>query len=301
MNALLFIACVFIWGSTWIALTFQVGQVDPIVAVAWRFSLAVVCLGLWILISKRSFRMPLRIHMKAVSVGFILYTLDYSFLYAAQQYMISALLAVLSSSVIYFTVILRRVLLKKPIRLEVVIGATFGLIGIVLIFLPEFAKMSIQDGLALGLLWAAISFFCAAVGNIISENILEEGTPVVQMNFYAMGYGLFFMYGIGLISGASFSFPQRPDFYFALVYLALFGSVLAFGAYMKLLQRIGSDKSTYVVLVYPIVALGLSTLFEGYQWTFMAAVGVCIVLAGNAVAMGKCNRYLNIAESGETS
>ena len=297
MNALLFIACVFIWGSTWIAITFQVGQVDPVVAVAWRFSLAVICLGLWILISKRSFRMPLRIHIKAITVGLFLYTLDYSFLYAAQQYIVSALLAVLSSSVIYFTVILRRVLLKKPIRLEVVIGATLGLVGIVMIFMPEFAKMSLQEGLALGLVWAAISFICAAVGNIISESILEEGTPVIQMNFYAMGYGLFFMYGFGLISGASFSFPQETDFYLALVYLSLFGSVLAFGAYMKLLQRIGSDKSTYVVLVYPIVALGLSTLFEGYVWTLMAAGGVIIVLAGNAVAMGKFNQMLGIGEN----
>jgi drug/metabolite transporter (DMT)-like permease len=84
------------------------------------------------------------------------------------------------------------------------------------------------------------------------------------------------------------------DFYLALLYLALFGSVFAFGAYMKLLQRIGSDKATYVVLVYPIVALGLSTLFEGYTWTEMAAAGVLLVLLGNAVAMGKLNRQLNI-------
>jgi len=294
VNALLFIACVFIWGSTWIALTFQVGEVDPVVAVAWRFSLAVICLGLWMLISRRSFRMPLRIHLKAVTVGFFLYTLDYSFLYAAQQYMVSALLAVLSSSVIYFTVILRRVVLKKPIRLEVLVGATLGLIGIVMIFMPEFAKMSIQEGLTLGLIWAAISFFCAAIGNIISESILEEGTPVIQMNFYAMAYGLFFRYGFGLISGASFSFPQQSDFYLALVYLALFGSVLAFGAYMKLLQRIGSDKSTYVVLVYPIIALGLSTFFEGYVWTLLAGIGVLIVLAGNEVATGNCNSLFGI-------
>ena len=296
MNALLFIACVLIWGSTWMALTFQVGEVDPVVAVAWRFSIAVVCSGLWILLSRRSFSMPLRIHLKAASVGFFLYTLDYSFLYAAQQYMISALLAVLSSSVIYFTVILRRVLLKKPMRLEVIMGASLGLVGIVCIFLPEFAKMSLQEGLALGLLWAAISFLCASIGNIISENILEEGTPVIQMNFYAMGYGLIFMYGFGLISGASYQLPQNNDFYFALLYLALFGSVLAFGAYMKLLQRIGSDKSTYVVLVYPIVALGLSTLFEGYVWTGLAAFGVVMVLVGNAIAMGKLNKTLRINE-----
>jgi drug/metabolite transporter (DMT)-like permease len=281
-----------IWGSTWIAITFQVGEVDPVVAVAWRFSIAVACLGVWILLSRRSFVLPFRTHLQALFVGLFLYTLDYSFLYAAQHYMISALLAVLSSSVIYFTVILRRVLLKKPIRLEVVIGATLGLIGIVCIFLPEFDNLSIQEGLIAGLIFAGISFLCAAIGNILSESILEKGTPVVQMNFFAMGYGLIFMYGFGLISDVSYQLPQGSDFYWALFYLALFGSVFAFGAYMKLLQRIGSDKSTYVVLVYPIVALGLSTLFEGYIWSGQAAFGVVLVLIGNAIAMGKFNNAL---------
>lgn len=294
MNALLFIACVFIWGSTWIAITFQVGHVEPTVAVAWRFSIAVILLGAWMLITRRSFHMPTHIHIKACVVGLVLYTLDYSFLYAAQQYIISALLAVLSSSVIYFTVLFRWLFLKKPLRTEVIIGATLGLLGIVAIFWPEFGKMSAQQGLTLGLLFALISFVCASVGNILSENILDEGTPVVQMNFYAMGYGLFFMYGFSVLSGADLSLPSSPDFYYALLYLAVFGSVLAFGAYMKLLQRIGSDKSTYVVLVYPIVALGLSTLFEGYTWTVIAAAGVALVLIGNAVAMGKLNRVLGI-------
>ncbi|MBT0587898.1 DMT family transporter [Alteromonas oceanisediminis] len=289
MNAALFIACTLIWGSTWIAISFQIGEVEPVVAVAWRFSIAVVCLGLWCLLTRRPLRLPAHIHVKAALVGLFLYTLDYSFLYAAQQHIVSALLAVLSSSVIYFTVLFRRVLLEKPMRMEVIIGATLGLVGIICIFMPEFTKMSAQQGLALGLLWALISFTCAAIGNIISERILDEGTPVVQMNFYAMGYGLIFMYGFGLVSGASYTLPTEPDFYIALFYLAVFGSVLAFGSYMKLLQRIGSDKSTYVVLVYPIVALGISTLFEGYQWTAVAGIGVVIVLLGNAVAMGKLN------------
>lgn len=294
MNALLFVVCVLIWGSTWIGITFQVGHVEPVVAVAWRFSIAVVCIGLWMLITRRSFRMPTQMHLKALCVGLILYTLDYSFLYAAQQHIVSALLAVLSSSVIYFTVLFRRVFLNKPLRKEVIIGATFGLVGIVLIFSPEFVQMTAQQGLMLGLLFALASFVCAAIGNILSENMLDEVVPVMQMNFYAMGYGLFFMYGYGAFTGASFTYPESTEFTLALLYLALFGSVFAFGAYMKLLQRIGSDKSTYVVLVYPIVALGLSTLFEGYQWTIAAAVGVILVLFGNAIAMGKLNRQLNI-------
>lgn len=287
MNAILFTICTLIWGSTWIAINFQIDAVAPIVAVAWRFTIAAMCLGAWCLLTKRSFAVPLSVHKRAALAGLFLYCMDYTFLYAAQQYIVSALLAVLSSSVIYFTVLLRWLCLKKPIRIEVVVGASFGLVGIFLIFWPEFANMTAQQGLALGLLFALGSFLSASVGNILSESILDKGTPVVQMNFYAMSYALVFLYGSALLSGTSFTPPSQPDFYIALLYLAIFGSVFAFGAYMTLLKRIGSDKSTYVVLLYPIVALVISTVFESYKWTAYAIAGVVIVMLGNAIAMNK--------------
>ncbi len=286
-NPLLFLATVMIWGSTWIAINYQINLVDPAVSVAFRFSIAAAILGFWCWLRNLPLRLPLETHKKLILVGILFYTLDYSFLYAAQHHIISALLALLSSSVIYFNVVLRRVLLGKPMRLEVVIGATFGLIGITMIFIPEFEAMSLNEGLTVGLLFATASFLSAGVGNVVSEKILDAGTPVIQMNFWAMSYSLIFTFGFALISGASFALPTVASYYYALLYLALFGSVLAFGAYMKLLQQIGSDKAAYVVLVYPIVALAISTLFEGYQWTVLSGVGVIIVLFGNAVAMGK--------------
>ncbi|MBO1255529.1 EamA family transporter [Alteromonas sp. 5E99-2] len=292
MNAVLFVLCTLVWGSTWIAINYQIDSVDPIVAVSWRFTIAAVFLGLWGLFTKRSFRLPKRVHIGALFVGLCLYTLDYSFLYAAQQHIVSAILAVLSSSVIYFTVLLRWIVLKKPVRIEVFLGATLGLFGTIAIFYPEFDKMSVQQNLALGLLCALCSFIAASVGNIISEKTLDKSTPVVQFNFFAMAYSLIFLYGFGLASGAHYTLPPSTEFYVALCYLAVFGSVFAFGAYMKLIQRIGSDRATYVVLIYPIVALGISTFFEGYIWTITSAIGVVVVLIGNVIAMGKLNRLV---------
>jgi drug/metabolite transporter (DMT)-like permease len=291
-NPLLFLATVMIWGSTWIAINYQINVVDPAVSVAFRFSIAAAILGFWCWFRKLPLRMPLETHKKLILVGILFYTLDYSFLYAAQHHIISALLALLSSSVIYINVVLRRVLLGKPMRLEVVIGATFGLIGIAMIFIPEFEAMSVNEGLTVGLLFAAASFLSAGMGNVVSEKILDVGTPVIQMNFWAMSYSLIFTFGFAFISGASFTLPTVASYYYALLYLALFGSVLAFGTYMKLLQQIGSDKAAYVVLVYPIIVLAISTLFEGYQWTILSAIGVVIVLFGNAVAMGKIALFM---------
>ncbi len=286
-NVQLFVLCTLIWGSTWIAITFQLGEIAPALSVAYRFTMASVALGMYCWYKKLPFRMPLHIHVKMAAVGLSLYTLDYSFLYESQKYIVSAVVALMSSCIIYINVVLRRVFLKKAIRMEVVLGATLGLTGMALIFIPEFANVQSNDLLSLGIVLACISFLCASIGNVISERILDQGAPVIQMNFWAMSYALVFLYGYAFISGAEFSFPDNPDYWLSLTYLSLFGSVIAFGAYMKLLQQIGSDKAAYVVLMYPLVALALSTLFEGYVWHVQALIGVAVVLVGNAVAMGK--------------
>jgi drug/metabolite transporter (DMT)-like permease len=286
-NPVLFSVVVLIWGSTWLAITFQFGEVDSSLSVAIRFFFAALILLAYCKFKGLSLALPKHIHFKMAGVGLCLYTLDYSLLYQSQQYIISAIVALMSSGMVYINVILRRVLLKKPIRPEVMIGATFGMVGIGLIFLPEFSKVSTNDYLLLGISFALASFFFASLGNVISERILDHGTPVIQMNFWAMSYGVIFLTASAVAGGAEIVIPSNPNYYYSLIYLIVFGSVLAFGAYMQLVKQMGSDKAAYVVLVYPIVALILSTIFEGYQWQAEAFIGVVVVLLGNAIAMGK--------------
>jgi drug/metabolite transporter (DMT)-like permease len=284
---LLFSVVVLIWGSTWLAITFQFGEVDPLLSVAYRFFAATCILFGYCKIKKLSLSLPVHIHVKMTVVGLCLYTMDYSLLYHSQQYIISAIVALMSSGMVYINVLLRRVLLKKPIRSEVMIGATLGMLGIGLIFLPEFSKVSVNDYLMLGISLALGSFFFASLGNVISERILDHGTPVIQMNFWAMSYGVVFLFIAVLFNGVEFVIPSNPTYYYSLLYLTVFGSVVAFGAYMQLVKQMGSDKAAYVVLVYPIIALILSTIFEGYTWHTEAFIGVVIVLIGNGIAMGK--------------
>lgn len=286
-NTQLFAVVVLIWGSTWLAITFQFGEVDPILSVGFRFLFAAVMLGLYCRIKSLDLNLPAHLHVKMAVAGLCLYTLDYTLLYHAQQYIISAIVAVMSSCMVYINVVLRRILLKKPIRLEVLIGASFGMLGIALIFLPEFEKIKADQLLLIGIGFALMSFFFASFGNVISERILDHGTPVIQMNFWAMSYGVVAIFAVALFKGVEWHIPTAPSYYFSMFYLSVFGSVLAFGAYMKLVKQMGSDKSAYVVLVYPIVALILSTLFEGYVWHIEALIGVVVVLLGNGIAMGK--------------
>jgi len=286
-NSVLFSTVALIWGTTWIAITFQLGEINPILSVAIRFTLAAAILGGYCVLKGLSLRLPLHLHIKMASAGLCLYGLEYSLLYLSQQYIISALVALMSSGMIYINVVLRRVILKKPIRMEVVIGAAFGMLGMGFIFYPEFSQVQADTVLALGIALALASFLFAGFGNVISERILDHGTPVIQMNFWAMSYGALGIYTFAVLSGAKWSMPSHWQYYAALTYLTLFGSVIAFGAYMKLIRQMGSDKTAYVALVYPIVALIVSTIFEGYQWYFASVLGVLFVILGNAIAMGK--------------
>lgn len=286
-NGVLFMVCALIWGTTWYAITFQYGQISPMYSVGMRFALAATLLGAWCLYHKLSLRLPAKTHLTMMGVGCSLYTLDYVFLYFGQQYIVSGVLAVLSASVVYFTVFLRTLVLRKPLRIEVLIGASISVVGLYWLFAPEMTDVAVGDGLKLGLLLAAISFFFAAVGNVLSETGLDENTPVVQFNFFAMSYSLIFTFGYAIISGQPFSLPDNSAYWISLLYLSLFGSVFAFGAYMKLVKNMGADKSSNVILVYPVVALCISTLFEDYQWSVLALAGIFLIMLGNSIAMGK--------------
>lgn len=301
-NGVLFTLCALIWGTTWIAITYQHGDISPMYSVGFRFALAAALLGLWCWYHKLSLKLPLKTHFVMLGVGCCLYTLDYVFLYFSQQYIVSGILAVLSASVVYFTVMLRTLVLRKPLRGEVLLGATISGAGLYFLFAPEMADIEVGEGLKNGLMLAAVSFFFAAVGNVLSETGLDEDTPVVQFNFFAMSYSLIFTFGYAIISGKPFAIPQEVTWWLSLLYLSLFGSVFAFGAYMKLVKNMGSDKSSNVILVYPLVALVISTLFEDYQWTLIGLIGVFCIMLGNGIAMGKLRlEQLKLFRSGKVN
>ena len=285
-NAVYFVVCALIWGTTWFAINFQIDTINPAYSVGIRFFIAAIILGGIALVKRYPLSFSWRYHRSFIAGGLFLYALDYTLLYAAQQHIVSALLALMSSSVVYFNVILRRVVLGKPMRPEVIIGATLGFIGIAAIFAPELKALEQQGYILIGILFSLGSFTSASVGNILSEKVLET-VPVVSFNFYTMLYGSLIIAAGLIVTQTPVIWPERPSFYIALLYLAVFGSVVAFGCYMKLVQQIGSDKAAYVVLVYPLVALLVSTLFEDYQWSVLSAFGVLLVLVGNACAMGK--------------
>jgi drug/metabolite transporter (DMT)-like permease len=301
-NLSLYTTTVLIWGSTWLAITYQLGDVDPILSVAYRFTLASLILVVFALLRKINLRFTLRQHAFFLLQGVLLFSLNYLLVYLAEQRLTSGLVAVIFSMLVFMNIFIGALFLSMPVRLNVVVGALVGLVGISLVFLPELTAFSLQDRGFIGLLLSLAGTLSASLGNIVAARNQKEGLPVVQTNAFGMGYGALLMFIVALIARTPFSFERTPAYVLSLVYLAVFGSVIAFGAYLTLLGRIGADRAGYASLLFPLVALGLSTLFEGYQWSIPAIVGLFLVVAGNFIVLSRRWRQTRAAlETAQTA
>ncbi len=284
-NLGLYTATVLIWGSTWIGIKFQLGVVDPVLSVAYRFTLAALLMFGFCKLRGLSLRFTFRQHLFIALQGIFLFSINYLLVYLAELYLTSGLVAVIFSTLLFMNVIVGATFLRTPVRINVIVGAVIGLIGIALVFLPELNAFNLQDAGFVGVLLAFGSVVSASFGNIASARNQREALPLVQTNAFGMAYGALLMYIYALIQGTPFQFDWSFSYVSSMIYLAVFGSILAFMAYLTLLGRIGADKAAYATLLFPIIALGLSTLFEGYRWTMLALLGIVLVLVGNFLVL----------------
>lgn len=286
MNNLgLFVTSVLIWGSTWLAITFQLGKVPPEVSVAYRFALASAMLFAWCAVRGLRLRYSCAEHRWMALQGLCLFGLNYLTIYLAEAEISSGLVALVFSLIVFMNIVLARVFFGTPIRPAMMLAALLGVGGVTLVFLPELGHGVGRGNALLGLGLAAASTCFASLGNMISARNQRQGFPVMQTNAYGMAYGAFFVALYALALGRPFVFDATPAYVGSLVYLALFGSVIAFGAYLTLIGRIGADRAGYTGAVIPIVAVVLSTFFEGLQWHATTFVGVALCLTGNVVVL----------------
>lgn len=282
MNILMpYISCVVIWGSTWLAIKYQLGQVDPMISVGHRFLLAAVMLFVFSLFSKKALKFTLKEHLCFLQQGILLFGINYWLFYVGEQYLTSGLVAVIFSLIVVFNMLLSVFLLNTPITANMAYGAGLGLFGMMILFYPELAMYSFDAAKTKGLLICLLATFIASFGNIRAAKNSKLGLPIVQGNAYSMLYGSILMYGLGVLSGSKIIVPMTASYLGSLVYLAIFGSVIAFGLYLGLLAKIGPGKASYMTLLFPIVALSISVIFEGQKWSPYTTLGLFLILIGN--------------------
>ena len=286
-NAFLYLITVLIWGSTWLAIKFQLGVVSPELSIAYRFGLAAVLLILFSLLRRLPMGFSLKNHGYFALQGFLLFSLNYFLVYLAEGHLTSGLVAIIFSLIIVLNVLFGAIFLGNPVRVRVVIGAGLGLVGLAFVFWPEITSLSLSSQKILGMLLALVATISASLGNVVSARNQRSELPVIQTNAFGMLYGALFMLVLALFRGAELQFEATPSYIFSLLYLAIFGSVIAFGSYLTLLGRIGLDRAAYVTVLFPVIALLLSTMFENLSWGLFQVVGVLLILLGNAAVVTK--------------
>ena len=284
LNAFLYLAASLIWGSTWLGIKLQLAQVPPVLSVAYRFFLAAAILFAYCLARRKRLAFSWKDHRFMAAQGFTLFGLSYCMSYLATGYLTSGLVAVVFSTIQMWNIFNLRLFLGQAVAWRAFWGGALGLTGIGIVFWRDLLGLSTGPGL-LGLATALAGAYLASLGNVVGSRNAKAGIPVTQANAYGMGYGALLTAVLYFGSGGHFAMDWSFGYLGPMLYLTVFGSILAFGCYMLLIGRVGAEYAAYVTLMMPVIALVLSTLFEGYRWSLPAAVGVCIVLAGNLIIL----------------
>ena len=286
----LYLTTVLIWGSTWFAIKFQLGVVEAEVSLVYRFLLAAIILLLFCLLTRRRLRFSLSEHFFIALQGLFLFSTNYLIFYWAIGLLTSGIVALLFSTVILMNIVNGALLLGQSISTRVLIGAMFGISGLAAIFWSEVAGLDNDSSTWQGLWMCLIATFFASIGNILSARNQKNDLPVVQTNAWGMAYGSLLMLIYALFSGVPFDYDPAISYSISLIYLSVFGSIFAFGSYLTLIGRIGADKTAYAAVLFPMIALSISTFFEDYSWTLPAISGLGLVLFGNYLVLKKSIR-----------
>ena len=280
-NWFLYVVTVLVWGSTWFAIEFQLGTVAPEVSIFYRYLLAAGLLFSWCRYRGLKLQFSLRAHGSFLMLGVLLFSLNYITAYYAQQYITSAMTAIAFSMMVWMNIVNARIFFGTRAGWRVIAGAVLGVVGIAVLFLPQVEQFSFSDMTLYGAGLAVLGAYLASLGNIVSQASQQEGLPIVQSNAWGMLYGSLLTAAVALWQGREFNFDASPDYIISLLYLTVFGSIIAFGSYLTLLGRIGAHKAGYAMVMFPLVAVLVSVLFEGLELSSSIVAGMLLVLSGN--------------------
>lgn len=276
-----------IWGSTWAAIPYQLGVVAAEVSVGYRFGIAAIVLYLYALASQRKLAVPAYTYPVIFLQGALLFCVNYFFVYYGTARITSGLVAVVFTMILPFNAVFDRLFFGTRIDARLALAAVLGIGGIVMIFWPEVSSLSLANQTVIGIGLVLIGTIIASLGNMCAVLNTRRELPVIAVNAHAMAFASILALLISAAIGRQFAFSATTGYVASLLYLAIFGSAVAFGCYLALIRRIGSARAAYSSLLFPVVALVISTLFEAYRWTPVATIGILLTLAGNWLILSR--------------
>ncbi|WP_324733458.1 DMT family transporter [Pseudomonas paeninsulae] len=287
MNLSLYLLTVLIWGTTWIAIKLQMGEVAIAASIAYRFALAAAVLFAVLLLSGRLQTLDRRGQVICLLQGLCLFCINFLCFYTASQWIPSGLVAVIFSTATLWNALNARLFFKQKIAANVLAGGALGLAGLGLLFWPELAGHAASRETLLGIGLSLIGTLCFSAGNLLSSMQQKAGLKPLTTNAWGMLYGALMLVAICLVNGTPFGFEWSTRYVGSLLYLAIPGSVIGFTAYLTLVGRMGPERAAYCTVLFPVVALNISVFVEGYQWTAPALFGLVLVMLGNVLVFRK--------------
>jgi len=287
----LFVIACLIWGSTFYAITLQLGEVAPVVSVVYRFALASAVLFAWCLLRGDKLRMPPKAQRWTMLHGFATFGLSYIFTYSSEQYLVSALVAVLFALMVFWNPICSRLFFGTPLSLRTYATGSLAVLGVIILFYNSIAASlrEIMSGgtghFLLGLVLALAATICSTVGNTLAVKVRQYTPNVLLTMAWGMLWGTLLSATYALISGASFALPTASKYWGGLLYLSLFGSVIAFACYFTLIHRLGTQKAVYIGVVTPVISVLLSIRLEHFRPGLLEWTGMALCMASVAWAL----------------
>ena len=284
-NVQLFTACIEIWGSTWIAITFQLGKVAPEASVFYRFLLASLMLFAYCGLRRLPLRFDRRQHLWIALQGVLMFSVSYIFVYYAEQNVVSGLVAVGYSASPLLGMLGMRAFFATPMTGRIALGSVAGILGIALVFWPEIAHLRGGGQPVLGAIYTALAVVVSSLGSLVAHRNHERDLPLWQTMAWGMLYGAAFSLAVTFAVGETLAFQATAGYVLSLLYLAVLGSIVAFAGYLTLMQRVGPARAGYIGVMVPVVALVISSFFERFDWHALTFVGIAILVAGNIVIL----------------
>ena len=283
----LFIATLLCWGPTWYIIKFQLGIVDPMVSVFYRFFLASIIILLFCIYKKINLRFSIKEHIFIAALGIFLFNINYVIFYLSTQYLISGFVALCFSSILFMNVINNIIFHRNLPNIMTILGGAIGTSGLFFIFYDEISNFTLSSTTSFGIFLGIIATYFASLGNLISAHTSKIKLPVVPVTGYGMLYGSLSLLIYLYIIGVPFEFDLSLSYNLSLIYLSIFGSVFGFSLYLTLIKKIGSNDAAYVAIIMPLIALLVSTIFENLIWNLNLVIGAIMIILGNILILRK--------------
>ncbi len=286
-----FVIVSLIWGSTWLVIRDQISSVPPSWSVTYRFAVAGIAMFALALIQRRALGLSLRAHGFAALIGIFQFGANFNFVYRAEAYLTSGLVAVLFALLIVPNVLLSRLFLGTRSSWQFLLGAAVALIGVALMLVHEARATDGDAGFVLvGLALTFGGIMGASVSNVMQATPFAKMQDIIVLIAWALLWGTLFNAAFAFVTAGPPVIEMRTGYIGGILYLGILGTVLTFPLYFGIIREVGAGPAAWSSVLIPVIAMALSTLFEGYQWAMLPAIGAALVIAGLVIALKPLGR-----------